>query len=90
MNDDNAPSSITVGELSRLVHEFEERILDGTEDPDRFLTLAEIEELWGKLIGDTTVLYSNMLQDLISSVDEKEIIRKKKRISEKRDPAEES
>lgn len=90
MNDDNAPSSITVGELSRLVHEFEERILDGTEDPDRFLTLAEIEELWGKLIGDTTVLYSNMLQGLISSVDEREIIRKKKRISEKRDPAEES
>lgn len=90
MNDNNAPSSITVGELSRLVHEFEERILDGAEDPDRFLTLAEIEVLWGKLIGDTTVLYSNMLQDLISSVDEREIIRKKKRISEKRDPAEES
>ena len=90
MRDDNAPSAITIGELNRLVREFEERILDGTEDPDRFLTLAEMEELWGKLIGDTTVLYSSMLQDLISSVDEREIIRKKKRISEKRDPAEES
>lgn len=90
MRDDNAPSAITIGELNRLVREFEERILDGTEDPDRFLTLAEMEELWGKLIGDTTVLYSSMLQDLISSVDERAIIRKKKRISEKRDPAEES
>lgn len=90
MRDDNAPSAITIGELNRLVREFEERILDGTEDPDRFLTLAEMEELWGKLIGDTTVLYSSMLQDLISSVDERAIIRKKKRISEKGNPAEES
>ena len=90
MRDDNAPSAITIGELNRLVCEFEERILDGTEDPDRFLTLAEMEELWGKLIGDTTVLYSSMLQDLISSVDERAIIRKKKRISEKGNPAEES
>ena len=90
MRDDNAPSAITIGELNRLVREFEERILDGTEDPDRFLTLAEMEELWGKLIGDTTVLYSSILQDLISSVDERAIIRKKKRISEKGNPAEES
>ena len=90
MRDDNAPSAITIGELNRLVREFEERILDGTEDPDRFLTLAEMEELWGKLIGDTTVLYSSMLQDLLSSVDERAIIRKKKRISEKGNPAEES
>ena len=47
-------------------------------DPDRFLTLSEIEELWGKLIGDTNVLYSDMLQQLIRNVDEKDLIRQKK------------
>lgn len=80
MDDISSPSSITISELKRIVEEFEERFKDGTEDPDRFLTLAEIEELWGKLIGDTNVLYSNMIRDLMCSIDEKDIIRKKKRI----------
>ena len=45
-----SPSSVTIGELTRIIKEFEEKIQNGTEDPDRFLTLSEIEELWGKLI----------------------------------------
>jgi len=78
MEDIKSPSSITVRELSRLVKEFEEKIQNGTMDPDRFLTLSEIEELWGKLIGDTNVLYSDMLQQLIRNVDERDLIRQKK------------
>ncbi len=78
MADIKSPSSITIGELTRIVRDFEERIQNGTEDPDRFLSLTEIEELWGKLIGDTNVLYSDMLQRLIQNVDEKELIRRKK------------
>lgn len=83
MADISSPSSITIGELSRIVKEFEEKFKDGTEDPDRFLTLAEIEELWGKLIGDTNVLYSDMIQKLIYSINEKDVVRKKKRIQRK-------
>lgn len=78
MTDFNSPSSITIGELSRIIEDFEEKFKNGTEDPDRFLTLAEIEELWGKLIGDTNVLYSDMLQQLIYSINEKDVVRKKK------------
>ena len=78
MDDIKSPSSITLGELSRLVREFEEKIRNGTEDPDRFLTITEIEELWGKLIGDTNVLYSDMLQRLIQDIDEKDLVRSKK------------
>ena len=78
VEDIKSPSSITVRELSHLVKEFEEKIQNGTMDPDRFLTLSEIEELWGKLIGDTNVLYSDMLQQLIRNVDEKDLIRQKK------------
>lgn len=78
MEDIKSPSSITVRELSRLVKEFEEKIQNGTMDPNRFLTLSEIEELWGRLIGDTNVLYSDMLQQLIRNVDERDLIRQKK------------
>ena len=78
MEDIKSPSSVTIGELSRLVKEFEEKIQNGTEDPDRFLTIYEIEELWSRLIGDTNVLYSDILQTLIRNIDEKELIRRKK------------
>ena len=80
MEDIKSPSSVTIGELTRIVKEFEEKIQNGTEDPERFLTICEIEELWGRLIGDTTVLYSDMLQTIIRNIDEKELIRRKKRI----------
>lgn len=78
MDDIKSPSSVTIGELSRLVKEFEEKIQNGTADPNRFLTISEIEELWGKLIGNTNVLYSDMLRSLIQDIDERELIREKK------------
>ena len=78
IEDIKSPSSVTIGELTRIIKEFEEKIQNGTENPERFLTLSEIEDLWGKLIGDTNILYSDMLQSLIQNVDEKELIRQKK------------
>ena len=78
MEDIKSPSSVTIGELTRIVREFEEKIQNGTEDPDRFLTIYEIEELWSKLIGDTNVLYSDMLQSIIRNINEKELIHRKK------------
>lgn len=78
MDDIKSPASVTIGELTRIVKEFEEKIENGTEDPNRFLTLTEIEQLWGSLIKDTNVLYSEMLQSLIQNIDEKELVRAKK------------
>ena len=78
MDDIKSPSSATIGELTRIIKEFEEKIQNGTEDPNRFLTISEIETLWGKLIGDTSILYSDMLQSLIRGINEKELIREKK------------
>lgn len=78
MDDIKSPSAVTIGELSRIVMEFEEKIQNGTEDPNRFLTLTEIEELWGRLIGDTNVLYSDMVQSLIQNIDERGLVRQKK------------
>jgi hypothetical protein len=66
-------------ELIRIVDEFRKRIVDGTSDSEHFLTISEIEHLWTELRGNTSLLYSDMLSDLLSNVDESELIRKKKR-----------
>jgi len=67
-------------ELLRIVEEFRQRIIAGTSKQDQFLTISEIERLWFELRGNTSLLYSDMLTELISDVDESELIRKKKRI----------
>jgi len=66
-------------ELLRIVNEFRQRIITGTSDPENFLTISEIERLWSELRGNTSILYSDMLSELLSNVDESELIRKKKR-----------
>ena len=38
MEDIKSPSSITIGELTRIVREFEEKIQNGTEDPEETYT----------------------------------------------------
>ena len=65
-------------ELLRIMEEFNQRIIEGTSDPEHFLSISEIERLWSELRGNTSLLYSDMLSDLLSDVDESVLIRKKK------------
>ena len=65
-------------ELIRMVDEFRQKIITGTSNPENFLTISDIERLWSELRGDTGILYSDMLSELLASIDESEIIRKKK------------
>ena len=71
-------------ELLRKVDGFRQRIVKGASDPEHFLTISEIERLWSELRGDTNILYSDMLSDLLSNADEVALIRKKNGISRKR------
>ena len=73
------------GELLRIVEEFRQRIIKGTSDSENFMTISEIERLWSELRGDTSLLYSDMLSELLSDADESELIRKKNGIQRKRD-----
>ena len=66
-------------ELLKIVDEFRAKIKVGTKDPDNFMTISDIEHLWSELRGDTSLLYSDMLSDLLTDVDETDLIRKKKR-----------
>lgn len=65
-------------ELVRLVDDFKEKIHHGTSNAENFLTISEIEQLWSELRGNTSEIYSDMLHELLSSVDESDLIRKKK------------
>ena len=65
-------------ELLKLLDVFRQRIIDGTTNADEFLSITDIENLWSKLRGDTSLLYSDALSELLSDIDESELIRKKK------------
>jgi hypothetical protein len=82
-NDINVKSRIE--ELERLLREFKEKFEAGTSDADNFLTMHEIERMWGELRGNTDYIYSDMLSELMSKVDESELIRKKKESTKKRE-----
>jgi hypothetical protein len=71
-------------ELVRLIDDFKEKIRVGTSDADHFLTISEIEQLWSELRGNTSEMYSDMLHDLLSNANESDLIRKKKRSTNKK------
>jgi len=72
-------------ELLHLVGEFRQRILAGTSDPDNFLTITEIERLWSELKYDTDLLYTDMLSEMLSNINESELLRKKKQNTEQKE-----
>ena len=67
-----------IAEIERLIKDFKEKFERGVSDESNFITLNEIERMWGELQGNTNIIYSDMLRELLSSTDEKQIIRKKK------------
>ena len=51
-------------EIPRNLDEFQEKFKERTSDPDNFLTIFEIEEMWSDLINKTNVLYSDYLNKM--------------------------
>jgi len=72
-------------ELLYIVERFRDRVRSGTREAEKFLNITEIEKLWTKLRKETNKLYTEMLSDILSEVDEGELIRKKKQNIEKRE-----
>ena len=64
--------------VSTLISDFGKGIEEGTGNADRFMTLDDIEERWSQLRRDTERVYTDMVSELIASVDERELISKKK------------
>ena len=75
---DSERTNAKLAEIERLIGIFKEKFEAGTSDANNFLTMTEIELLWSELQNRTNNIYSNMIRELMSSVDERELIRKKK------------
>lgn len=63
--------------LKNITEEFIHKFNQGT-DPDDFMSLTELEALWGKLNDDTREVYSDLVNQLVGDIKEKELVRKKK------------
>ena len=64
--------------VTALISEFGKRIEEGTANAERFKTLDDIEQRWSQLRRDTEQVYTDMVSEIISGVDEGELISKKK------------
>jgi hypothetical protein len=69
---------IQTAEIERLLAEFKTKFKAGTSNVENFMTMSEIEHMWSELRADTDNVYSDMLREMMSTIDESELIRKKK------------
>ena len=65
-------------EIGRLMGEFRERFHVETKDANNFMTISRLESMWLDLQINAQNIFSDMVRDLMSDVDEGELIRKKK------------
>ena len=72
------PNQVYKDKIIQIIDEFREKLIKGTSSSEDFMTISQIEQLWGQLKGDTSLLYSDMLQEILSQANEAELIRKKK------------
>ena len=70
--------NIEIAEIERIIREFKEKFAAGTKSVDDFLTISELEVMWSELKNRTNNIYSDMIQKMISEVDEAYLILKKK------------
>ncbi len=80
----NEPKELTeqrIEEIQRLIDKFQSEFKEGTSDPEHFMTMSDIEKLWGELRNNTEKIYSDMVMDLMANVDEQVLVSKKNRNS---------
>jgi hypothetical protein len=74
-----------IARIERLIQEFKEKFVAGTSDADNFITISQIELLWSELQNSTNNIYSDMIRKMMSEVDESDLIRKKKDITDSKE-----
>ncbi len=71
-------------EISHQIDKFVADLQNGTNDPENFITITQLEEKLSLLRSNTTKTYSNILSAYLSSMDETELIKRKKENTGKR------
>jgi hypothetical protein len=67
------------------MEDFKKQFAERTQHPENFLTMSEIESMWGELRHDTSEIYLDMIMEAMNNVDERELIRKKKQSINKKE-----
>jgi hypothetical protein len=67
------------------MEDFKKQFAERTQHPENFLTMSEIERMWGELRHDTSEIYLDMIMEAMNNVDERELIRKKKQSINKKE-----
>ena len=75
---DTVDTDIRISEIGRLMRDFKDKFKAGTSDVDNFMSITEVELIWSELQDKTNNIYSDMMRKLMSEVDERDLIRKKK------------
>jgi hypothetical protein len=70
---------VRVAEIERLIKDFKQTFKERTSSAENFITMNEIEAMWGDLRQGTNNIYSDMVREMLKEVDEGDLIRKKKR-----------
>lgn len=65
-------------QIKENIAEFRQKHDARTSDPNNFITLSEIEEMWRVLNNSTSKTYSDMISTYLSEIDEKMVIHSKK------------
>lgn len=65
-------------EINHQIDSFVSEIQNETGNPDDFITISQMEERLSLLRANTTKTYSDILSAYLNSVDEKELIKRKK------------
>jgi len=72
-----------IEEIAKQVSVFGEKLDTGTEDEDNFITMNDIESNWQGLRNATDNVYAGMVSRMITAVNERGIVRKKKENTER-------
>ncbi len=67
-----------IEEIRKLLEEFNQKLAEGTKDPDHFLKMSEIEAMLSGLCESTENLYLRDTIAALASVDERRLIASKK------------
>jgi hypothetical protein len=76
---------VRLAEIERLIKDFKQKFKERTSTAENFITMTEIEAMWGYLRQTTNNIYTDMVQELLREVDERDLIRKKKENTEKKE-----
>ncbi|MBO5551157.1 MAG: hypothetical protein J5966_04290 [Lachnospiraceae bacterium] len=70
--------------VSDEIGKFVNGIKKGTADPDNYMSIFELEKLWGHHKAVTSQIYSDTLSDLLDHVNQEGLIKSKKENTGKR------